>query len=312
MKLESNRKKIWTIPRLQGAVKAAFLARALQERRDELDLELRYRDLKSSVSLTEGSVSDSTLSRALTGLVATGHLTKQGTGKTTRYRVRIPRSDLIAAYAKSDGTSIAVGAGIGAVGRIDEGWAFYGIPEPLANRLRPILRREASAFREKVSTVLDNFAAGVIHKIVSQAPGGLSRREIQAGEEGLWQIVQHSALIAMVYFGGSRFWDWIEQTHPGALNLVRRSIGLDSVGVPPTGSEIPVNEFIKVWTFLTGLPEEKLRPAIGREAKALSRHVAAANRLLQALPPSRRDKAQKELGNLAPLGGALTAVIHHL
>jgi hypothetical protein len=308
--MEGNRKKIWTIPRLQGAIKAAFLARALEERRDEFGIELRYRDLKSQLSITEGPVSDRTLSRALSGLVATGHLKKGGMGKKTRYRVFIPRADLIAAYAKSDGTSITVGSNIGAVGRIDEGWAFYGIPEPLTNRLRPILRREASAFRERVSGVLDEFAEGVIHKIVLQARGRLPRREIQSGEEGLWQVLQRSTLFAMLSFGGSRFWDWIEQTHPGALRLVRKRIGLDTA--QPAGRDVPLNDLVRVWTFLTGIPEEKLRLGIEKESKAFGRHVEAANRLLQALPPAKRKKAVTELGNLSPLGGALTAVVHHL
>src|SRR5271156_2300279 len=96
----SNRKKVWTIPRLQGAIKAAFLARAFQERKDEYDVELRYRDLKAAISVSEGAVSDRTLSRALFGLVSTGHLKKSGTGKKTRYRLFIPRSDLITAFAK--------------------------------------------------------------------------------------------------------------------------------------------------------------------------------------------------------------------
>ncbi|MCI4335988.1 MAG: hypothetical protein L3K17_02155 [Thermoplasmata archaeon] len=310
MTMESNRKKIWTIPRLQGAVKATFFARALQDRKDEFDIELRYRDMKAMLSVTEGPVSDRTLSRALAGLVASGHLEKSGVGKKTRYKVVIPRSDLIAAYAKSDSTSITVGSNIGAVGRIDEGWAFYGVPAPLANRLRPILRREASAFRERVAAVLDEFAEGVIHKIVLLARGRLSRKEIRAGEEGLWRMLQQSTLTAMLYFGGSRFWEWIEQTHPGALSLVRRSIGLDALA--ETGRAVPVDQFVKIWTFLTGIPEEKLRPAFERESKALSRHVAAANRLIEALPRSRRERALKELGNLTPLGSALTAVIHHL
>lgn len=308
--MESNRKKVWTIPRLQGAVKAAFLVRALQEKKDEFDIELRYRDLKSLVAFTEGSVSDRTLSRALSGLVVSGHLRKQGSGKKIRYRIRIPRADLIAAYARSDGTSISVGASIGAVGRLDEGWSYYGVPEPLANRLRPMLRREAGYFRERVSKALDEFADGVIHKIVVQARGRLSKRDLAAGEEGLWQILQKSTLFAMLTFGGGRFWTWIEQTHPGALQLFRMSIGLDRA--PPAGHEVPVDDLVRVWTFLTGIPEAALRLGIEKEVKTFGLQVEAANRLLQALTPSKREMAVRELGNLSPLGGALTAVVHHL
>jgi hypothetical protein len=308
--MESNRKKVWTIPRLQGAIKAAFLARAVQERKEEFEIELRYRDLKSLLSVTEGAVSDRSLSRALAGLVASGHLKKQGTGKKTRYRIFIPRPDRIGAYAKSDGTSIAVGAKIGAVGRIDEGWAFYGVPESLANRLRPVLRQEANLFRDRVSDALDDFAGHVIHKIIVQARGRLPRRAIRAGEEGLWQVLQQSTLLAMLSFGGSRFWDWIDQTHPGALQFVRKNLGLEQVGT--AGHPGSVDDLVRVWTLLTGIPEAKLRLGIERETKAFGRHVEAANRLLQALPPSKREKAAKELGDLSPLGGALSAVVHHL
>lgn len=308
--MDSNRKKVWTLPRLQGAVKGVFLTRALQERKDEFDIELRNRDLKSMLSVTEGPLSDRTLSRALSGLVASGHLSKQGVGKRTRYRIVIPRPDLVKAYAKSDGTSIAVGASIGAVGRVDEGWAFYGVPEGLANRLRPVLRREAGAFRDRVSAVLDEFAETIIHRIVRQAQGRLSRNHIRAGEDGLWAILHRSALFAMLSLGGSRFWDWIEQTHPGALRLVRKSIGLD--GAMPVAGEVPINDLVRVWAFLTGYPETRLRFEIEREAKRVGPHIEAANRLLQALPPSRRARAVKDLGDLTPLGGAVTAVIHHL
>lgn len=284
--------------------------RALQDRTDEFAIELRYRDLKSVLSVTEGAVSDRTLSRALAGLVKSGHLKKQGTRKQTRYRVFIPRPDLIAAYAKSDGTSIAVGAQIGAVGRLDEGWAFYGVPESLANKLRPILRREANAFRQRLSGVLDEFAEKAIHKIVLQARGRLPRVEIRAGEEGLWKILQQSTILAMLTFGGNRFWDWIEQTHPGALRLVRKSFGIDP-GTPPR-NEVQVDDLVRVWTILTGIPEATLRLGIETETRAFERHVKAANRLLQALPPSRRARAVKELGDLSPLGGALSGVVHHI
>lgn len=307
--MESDRKKVWTIPRVQGAVKAVFLAQGVRERKDEFDVELRYRDLKSSLSISEGPVSDRTLSRALAGLVESGHVKKSGTGKKTRYRIKIPRSDLIAAYAKSDGTSIAIASRIGAVGQLDGGWAFYGVPEPLANRLRPALRSEAELFRQRVSEVVGRFADGVIRKIVQQAGGRLPRRAIKEGAEGLQQVLQRSVVMSMIYFGGGRFWDWIEQTHPGALKLVRKLGGIETI---TPGGEVSVEQLTKALAFLTGFSEEEIRPRIEREARVIARHAQAANRLLDALPPSKRERARRELAYLSPLGGALTAVVHHL
>ncbi len=50
------------------------------------------------------------------------------------------------------------------------------------------------------------------------------------------------------------------------------------------------------------MPEAKLRLGVEKEAKTFRRHVEAAERLLKALPASKRAKAVREMGNLAPLG----------
>src|SRR4029077_18759127 len=140
---DSERGKMWTLERAQGAVKAAFFAKEVQEPESSEDPKLHFSEIRRLGGKNERPISDRTLSRAISSLIARGQLEKTGSRKGIEYRLVISKSERVKAFARTDSAWVERSAEVGGIGDGERGFAFYGIPEIFREKYRHRLQREA-------------------------------------------------------------------------------------------------------------------------------------------------------------------------
>lgn len=301
----SNKTRNWTVPRLENAVKATFFGKAVELGKSEDGISLRYSDLKGAVSASEGPVADRTLSRALGDLVERGHLRRQPLGREVFYSLTIPRAERVAAFAKSDGDAIRIAANIGGIADLDEGWAYYGVPDFLSDRLRGRLRRVGIAHRKAVDDVVDRVIDETVRSVVRRGRGKLPREVLWKVEEGLYTVLGTQAIGWLAMARGQIFWSNIETMIPGALAAWRRAVGIE--GMVPTGPPT-VESLATVLSKVLQTPPGEIQKALERELRRIERYRPVLDRFFAALSSEERDLGVRDLNGLIVLLANLTAV----
>jgi hypothetical protein len=314
--MESVRGKTWTVERLQGAIKATFFARGLELQRAAAGVALpdvalegvsfRYTELKRAIQSFEGPVADRTLSHALSALVADGHLKREERGRAVLYTLTIPRADHIVAFAKSDAGAIENAAAIGGVTDLTDGWAYYGLPEVLKDRLHPRLRRAANAYRKEILDTVDRFIRSVIREAVGKARGRLPPKELRVVERALYDTIQLQATGWLTLSRGALLWSNLETMIPGALKAWQRVLGLPD---QPEWDGQWTDGDIEAVSRALGAPSEKLREVVEKETRKMEKTRPAVERFFKALGPEETDRVGRELGEVVVLLGNLTAVV---
>ncbi len=302
---ESNKRRTWTVPRLQNAIKAAFFGRSVESATSEEEISLRYSDLKSAVSASEGPVADRTLSRALADLVSRGHLQREPRGREVLYRLSIPRVEKLAAFAKSDADAIRFAAQVGGIADLSEGWAYYGIPEFLHERLRGRLRRAGLAHRKAIGEVVDQVVDETLRSVVRRGRGRLSRETLWKVEDGLYATLEPEAIGWLALARGQIVWSNIETLIPGALAAWRRAIGVE--GIIPKGPPT-IDSQAQFWSRVLQVPAVEIRKVLERELKRIERYRPVLDQFFAVLSPEERGLVARDLNGLIVLIANLTAV----
>lgn len=302
----SRRAKLWTVGRLENAIRATFFARAMELGRSEEKVRLRYTDIKRSIEASEGPLADRTLSRALAGLVGNSQLSRAPRGREVLYGLTIPRGERVRAFAKSDATAVEASARIGGMGDLTEGWACYGIPPELKDRLRPHLLRSSREVRGVLLGVVNRVAEEVIRSALRSARPRLPRRELQEVEAALRELARSSAVGWLALARGAMFWQNVEAMAPGALGTTRRLLGLERV--PPEAPEVG-EAHVGAWARMLGEPFEEVRERVAVELRAAERRQPLIDRLFAALGPGDGEKVMRELDGLLVLVTSLVLVV---
>jgi DNA-binding transcriptional ArsR family regulator len=314
--MESARGKTWTVERLQDAIKATFFARGLELQRaaagvalPDVALEgvsLRYTELKRAIQVSDGPVADRTLSHALSALVANGHLRREERGRAVLYTLTIPTADHIVAFARSDASAIENAAEIGGITDLTDGWAYYGLPPVLKDRLQPQLRRAANAYRKEILDMADRFTRRVLREAVRKARGRLSPKDLRLAERALYDTIQLQATGWLTLSRGALLWSNIETMIPGALKAWQRVLGLPD---QPDWDGQWTETDIEAVARALGTPSEQLERVVEKEMRKMERSRPALERFFQALGPEETARLGRELSDVVVLLGNLTAVV---
>jgi hypothetical protein len=314
--MESARGKTWTVERLQDTIKATFFARGLELQRaaagvalPDVALEgvsLRYTELKRAIQVSEGPVADRTLSHALSALVADGHLRREERGRAVLYTLTIPTADHVVAFARSDASAIENAAEIGGITDLTDGWAYYGLPTTLNDRLHPRLRRAANAYRKEILATVDRFTRSVIREAVRKAHGRLPPKELRVVERVLYDTIQLQATGWLTLSRGALLWSNLETVIPGALKVWQRVLGLSD---QPAWDGQWTETDIEAVSRALGTPSEQLQKVVEKEKRKMERSRPTLEKFFEAIGPEETDRVGRELGEVVVLLGNLTAVV---
>ena len=149
--METDQGGRWSVREAESAIIAAFALKA-----DAIDAEkvsMRFKDLREALNGMERGkeIAPKTLSKALKELGVRGRLEKERIGREAWYSLKkLPRREAIPIFAETDRAAILSASNIGAVGDVEAGWAFYGIPDLLRRSLRSSLEAEAEVYRGRI------------------------------------------------------------------------------------------------------------------------------------------------------------------
>ena len=176
----------WSIPEAANAVKVAFFgSEGIKDR-------LRNKDIREAVQGPgkRRPIAATTLSKALKQLQATGELEREAEGREVWYRLTIggklnwerDRDTVLAA----DQSAIMGAAQLGGITDRKEGWAVYGIPRILRNRLRPQLRTACLDFEDLIEKILVREAGSIFQRIGNRARNrGVPAYQVKDGLQAL-------------------------------------------------------------------------------------------------------------------------------
>lgn len=299
--MESKRSKAWTIEKAENAVKASFFVRTLSPLREPP--KLAYKDIMDAISETGNPIGDTTLSRALKSLVAKEELTKEGQRKDIRYSLKErPRTDIIAVAASADRMAIDRAAqNVGAVADATEGWAFYGVPAGVKQRLRPRLRREAWVFGDRVDRILDGEIARFKSRLLRRGRGRLSERELREAARGLDHAFKTVHDFRLLSWTNAWTESYLERVAPGAMGRITAS--WEKRTSPNLRSQL------RELARLAGAPEDRLEEIVTKALAEEERHSTASRKLFSKLPARERERAAREFADLVMLSASWCAVV---
>jgi DNA-binding transcriptional ArsR family regulator len=303
--VDSERPKVWTVPRLQDAITATFFARAVDAGESESAVPLRYKDLKKGLVTTEGPVADRTLSRALSQLVEKGQLRREPQGREVYYHLTISRTERVTAFAKTEADTIRNAARIGGIGDLTEGWAFYGVPDILKDRVKKQLRTAAKRHRVAIEDIIDRTIDQTIHGLTGMARGRLSHKSLMAVGEALHKIFTPTVTGLLVAVRGQMVWSNIEAMIPGALQATRQVFGV-SLGAHG-GS--PLDSAIDVWAKMLRVSPEEIREPIVKEIARLQKYKPTLEQFSNVLSAEENNKVGQAFAGLLMLTANLTSVV---
>lgn len=302
---DSGRAKFWTLERAQGAVKAAFFAKEVLSEDSDTEPELRFSELQAFILANERPIGDRTLSRALSALIAKGHLRKIGARRSTVYRLESPREERVKAIARSDSSWLERSAQIGGIGDGERGFAFYGIPDVLREQYRPRLQRAALRHQTAIREILFDAWGECINAIVKPTRTRLPKAVWVKGRRAVERNTKLLIVGGLGEGAASRLWQTLEGTVPGALQTYQRTLGLSF------GPETPMNDRLAIaFAKITGVQRGDIQPHIDR---ALKRALADGERsqpLWEALTPRERERAGTRAAAAMAMTTFLTSVVH--
>jgi hypothetical protein len=292
-------------PRVQNAVKAIFFGKSVEVNKAEDQISLRYSDLRQVLRSTGGAVADKTISVALKTMVAKGQLTRRPEGREVYYRLTIPRDERVAAFAKSDSSAIQMAARLGGIGDLDEGWAFYGVPELFKDKIRGRLRRSSLRFRKEIAAALDRAADDSIKTAIRRVRGRMPRADLWKVEETLYHVLQLQAVGAVAIVRGALLWSNLETMMPGSLAAWKRALGLPEL--PAWQGEL-TDAHIDALAKALGVPPDELRAVVAKEVRKLERANPLMLQFFEFLGPEEGDRFGRQLSALVGLVANLTAI----
>lgn len=238
----------------ENAVKAAFFERAVQGSSIPT---MRYTDLRGVVGGWR-PISDRTLSRALRGLQERKELRKTK-DRVYELTLELKREELPQVILAADTLSLNAGAALGVVGNQGTGWTFYGVPKTEGRKLRPLLRRAAVEFQDRVDTILRVRAREIVDLNLAKARRkGLARSEerqirriaVEAFDEWEAQRIEQLDSFAWIQI--------MEKLVPGAFVRL-----LEHMLKPPVGIVEDLQKGVPVQVSMERRPNEWI-PYLGR------------------------------------------------
>jgi DNA-binding transcriptional ArsR family regulator len=301
--------KFWTLDRAGEAIRAAFFSRSILSSGKSEEVWLRFSQLGEAISAAEGRIGDRTLSRALKALVASGQLRRRQEGRATFYRLVLPKSAQISAYARAEGASVESAGSIGAWGEPLEGWAVFGVPEIVPRKYRRQVRAECLRHQTALREVLDDVLNEFVDSVLRPAKKRVHPKVYRAGEKAITRLLEIQLVGVEGIAYSSRLWQLVEHTVPGTLSAYRKSI------LPNVSPEVSLGEGIAlVISKLGGIRLEEVRPEIEKELVRLQRRVdlaaASFKPLWEALTRAEQERAGRRLEAASKMTAAMTSVVH--
>jgi len=302
---DSVKARNWTVPRVENGIKSAFFGRGVELATQEDEVSLRYTDLKRAIGATEGPVADKTLSRALRAMNQRGQLQRNRKGREVYYRLTIPRAEKLAAFAKSDSGAIQAAARVGGVGDVGEGWAFYGVPDLLKEKVRKRLERASRRFRSEMGETIERLLDETISSGIRRARGRMPRSDLWRVEDTLYHVFQTQATGALVMVRASLLWSNLESIFPGSLVAAKRALGIPDLPDPNIEWTDAHSDAI---AKATGVPPEVIRSAVARETKRLEKARPLLTRFFELLGPEEGNRFGEHINAIVAMVATLTAV----
>jgi len=307
--MDSQKTRYWTIPKAQEAIKSSFFLKEMTSPGEGSEPWLRFTQIRDIISQAEGAISDRTLSRALSGLVASGNLEKKIEGKYSLYSLVRKRADEVKAFARAEAAAIEGSGTLGGVGDSSEGWAVFGIPEVIPRRYRSDLRKQCLRHREELRSVIDEVWADAMDAILEPSRNRVSHKVFKAGEKGVEDLLKLQVLGSIFLGYGARFWGIAEALVPKAPQAFQRALGLTF------SPEATVEERMSVLiSRLAGKPVDEIRPVVDKEftkiGKKIQKAAGATQPLWESLTPKERERAGRRLQAAGAMTAALASVVH--
>lgn len=307
--MDSARGKFWTIEKAQGAVKAAYFSRVPTVPTDIPEVWLRFSEIRSAITDTEGPIGDRTLSRALKGLVSSGKLRRKVEGRATSYSLVTSRADRFRAFARAEASALESAGGIGGRGDSSEGWAVFGLPESVPKTYAHRLRVACRLHREELLSIVDDVSEEALDAVLKPARRKVPRKVFAAGKRAARKVVKYQLLGTYGLAHSARFWRLIEQLAPGSLQSYRKAL------FPHAGGEISIPDIITaVGAQVSGKKPEDLRPDVEEQLREMAREMERMSKNFQpiwdALTPKQQDRATRRLQAATAMVANLTSVVH--
>lgn len=293
---DTNQGGKWSISEAANAVKAIFVLEGMSPKGFRA---LRWTDIRRSLKDQGRPISPRTLARVLDSLEVRKEIVWEKRGKEMWYSLILPtgREETLAAFAMADTMTIQGAVRIGGVGDRDQRWAFYGLPSPLARRLRPRLREAAWRFQEELTAILNAESKRVIRGILAKARGRASRAVIVAGERALSDELESAIVLGYIAAASQYAAAYLDRIAPGAFGTFSAKIEKE---FPPS-----LDKAVKYLARLTGVSEEE---ALADLRKAEKR-AEAIRGLFEALRPADREREGRRFAAVLTAWASLCAVV---
>ncbi len=284
----------WSVSEAKSGIITALVLRA-----DEVGSEkvsMRFKDLREALDGMERAkqIAPKTLSKALKELVVRGRIAKSKSGREAWYSLeKLPRQELIPIITETDRAAILSASNLGAIGDLEQGWAFYGIPDLLRRRLRSLLRKEAEAYRDRIGQLLEKEVRRFIRSLLDKARGRLKASEFRDAERAIWLGLGEAQFLGAV----STILVYLDQVAPGAAD---RTVSQAAARWPSTREAQ-----IRYLAQATGQDEVKIE----RQVDKIERWQTASRKLFGALPARDRRRFALEFSAWAQLIASWCAVV---
>ncbi len=284
----------WSVSEAQSGIITALVLRA-----DEVGSEkvsMRFKDLREALDGMERAkqIAPKTLSKALKELAVRGRIAKNKSGREAWYSLeKLPRQELIPIITETDRAAILSAANLGAIGDLEQGWAFYGIPDLLRRRLRSLLREEAKAYRDRIVQLLEREVRRFIRSLLEKARGRVTATELRDAERAIWLGLGEAQFLGAV----STILVYLDQVAPGAAG---RTVSHAAARWPSTREAQ-----IRYLAQATGKEETRIE----REVEKIERLQTASRKLFGALPARDRKRFALEFSAWAQLIASWCAVV---
>ena len=284
----------WSVGEAQSGIIAGFVLRA-----DELGSEkvsMRFKDLRGALDSMEvgKQIAPKTLSKALKALVARGRLARNQSGREVWYSLeKLPRQDLVPIITATHRAAILSAANLGAIGDLEQGWAFYGIPDLLRRRLRSSLREEAEAYRDRIAQLLEREVRRFIRSLLEKGRGRVTATELRDAERAIWLGLGEAHLVGAV----STILVYLDQVAPGAGGRT----------VSHAAAHWPSTREAQIRYIAQATGKEQTR--IEREVMKIERLQTASRKLFGALPAADQKRFALEFNAWAQLIASWCAVV---
>ncbi len=301
--------RLWSIERAQDAIKAAFFSRLILASSDPENDWLRFGQIRTIISNSEGKIGDRTLSRALKRLLDMGQIRQRREGKYSFYCLVISKPDMTKAFARAESSSLETAGGIGGWGDVTEGWAVFGVPDMIPLKFRNRFRTMCKLHQEDLREALFDLWDECIDSILKSVRNKVSKPVFLAGEKAIIRLLDFQFLGIEGVSNSSRIWQLIENAAPGTLSAFTKSLGLNP------SVKTPLEEVIALMTArITSKDVREVRPEVKLELSRFLKEIQSASDALkpiwEVLSPRQKERASRMLGAISQMTASITSVVH--